>query len=114
MIYPYNQNITISSQNTSVSVGIIADNINTFKALLALSPVKDSRTSPTVVQIKMSLFNITYKDGTIDYATTNNSITHALLKIFDQDIYLIAQSYFPDKYIFSYIRDQFFQLGVHF
>lgn len=114
MIYPYNNYVSLSSQNTSVSVGIIADNMNTFKALLALSPVKDSSASPTVGQIKMGLFNITtYPNGTIDYETTNNSITYALLKIFDQDIYLMAQSYFPDQYIFSYIRDQFFQLGVH-
>ena len=114
MIYPYNNYVSLSSQNTSVSVGIIADNMKTFHALLELSPDKTSSTPPTSVQIKMGLFNIsTFQNGSINYSKTNNSITSALLKIFNQDVYLMAQSYFPDKDIFSYIRDQFYQLGMH-
>lgn len=113
-IYPFNQYVTLAAGGTSPSVGIIADNINTFKALLAMSPVTSSSTPPQFIRLKMGLFNITMnQNGTaVDYHKTNTSITYAMLKVSHMDIYLIGQSYFPDEYLFGYIIHQFFQFGV--
>lgn len=75
----------------------------------------DSSETPKVVQIKMGLFNITtFENGSIDYDITNNNITYALLKIFDQDVYIIAQSNFNDTMLFHAIMDRFLQLGTCF
>lgn len=113
-IFPYNPNVLFSkTANYAVSVGILADNLNLYKALLSLSPVTDSSQIPLSVQLKIGLFNITMlPNGTVDYTETNNSITNAMLKIYNQEVYLIGQSYFPDRYLFSYIIDQLFQIGM--
>ena len=100
---PFNQ----VKQGAGTQVGLIADDMNTYKALLAISPALNDSAVPLAVQLKLGLF--TYNPADSD--ATNASILSALLKIREQNVYLIAQVNYSTSTIFPVIRDELFQLG---
>lgn len=107
-LYTINSPFNQVKRKKGSQVGLIADDMNTYRALLAISAVPNDSYVPPAVQIKLALF--TY--DTADLVATSDSILSALLKIRGQDIYVVAQVNYSTFNIFPLIRDQMFQLGM--
>lgn len=106
-LYTYNSPFNLVKQGNDTRVGLIADDMNTYKALLAISAVPSEVYVPPAVQLKLGLFAY----DSVNSESTNNSILRALLKIREQNIYVIAQVNYSTNTIFPAIRDELFELG---